>query len=429
MSTAQLLSAPLSQRAMTIISARGQFPGVTHHTYLDTATVGLAPHNAVREIQGFLDRVAICPSQSGTAHHVALKNMYSTARPVLARLLGCGPEDVALVESTTHGLSVAARSLPLRPGDRVVYCDLEFVQMGAVWSQMARHGIGVDVVPHRLGRVTVDSFRERIGPRTRVLAVSSVQWTNGFRVDLDGLSQLCRDHGLWMLVDAAQHLGVLPIDLGRTPVDLLVSSGHKWLNAPFGTGVMYLSPSARERLELPVAGFFAAAPPNVTWGRSFQEPDTSPLMDFSFVRDAAAWENGGTTNVAGAIGLAASSELALRIGIGTIEAHVRKLTGRLIEGLDRIGVAVVGPRAERERSGIVAVSVGESAANVAAMNYLLSAGIACSVRYTSGVGGIRISCHYYNVEDDIDVLLDALGRWLHAEDPAAQHHSVTAAGG
>jgi selenocysteine lyase/cysteine desulfurase len=330
------------------------------------------------------------------------------ARPVLAELLNCASDDIALMESATHGLSVAAQALPLRRGDRVLMSDLEFIQMGAVWSQMSKYGVELDVIPNRDGRVSVDDFREHMNGRTRVIAVSSVQWTSGFRVDLAGISQLCQDHGLILMVDAAQHLGVLPMDVSSVPVDILVSSGHKWLNAPFGMGVMYLSPRIREDLRLPIAGFFAAEPPDSTWGESFQRPEMSPVADYRFVGTSRAWEIGGTANFVGAVGLAAATRLALEIGLDNIAAHSRALTDQMVEGLDRSGIRTVSPREDGARSGIITVGFGGAGANLSALRYMLDAGIAVSVRYASGVGGIRISCHYFNIADEVETVLDAL---------------------
>jgi cysteine desulfurase/selenocysteine lyase len=388
--------------------ARMQFPALRDRIYMDSACIGLAPLSVANEVTRYVQRTLMCPAESGTAQHQAMGKLRDDARPVLAELLNCASDDIALMESATHGLGVAAQALPLRRGDRVLMSNLEFIQMGAVWSQMSKQGVELDVVPNRNGQVSVDDFREHMSVRTRVLAVSSVQWTNGFRVDLAGISQLCQDRRLILMVDAAQHLGVLPMNVSSVPVDILVSSGHKWLNAPFGMGMMYVSPRIRADLRLPIAGFFAAEPPDNTWGESFQRPETSPVADYRFVKTARAWEIGGTANFAGAVGLAAATRLALTIGLDNIAAHSRALTDQMIEGLDRARISIVSPREDGVRSGIVTVSLGEAAANLSALRYLLDAGIAVGVRYASGVGGIRVSCHYFNVADEVDAVLDAL---------------------
>jgi selenocysteine lyase/cysteine desulfurase len=142
------------------------------------------------------------------------------------------------------------------------------------------------------------------------------------------------------------------------------------------------------------------------WGNYFQTPGTTPVTDYDFVRSTRRFENGGTANYPGAIGLAASLNLIHNLGQDNTAAHIRSLTGRLLAGLDQLPVTVVTTRAPETRSGIVTFSVGGAEQNVALMNRLLEKKILVSVRYTSNVGGIRVSCHFYNSIDDIDQLLD-----------------------
>ncbi|MFD6529561.1 aminotransferase class V-fold PLP-dependent enzyme [Streptomyces sp. NPDC060184] len=388
-----------------------EFPALRGMSYLDTACMGIAPRRAVRAVSDFAHSTQFCPAGSGTAQHGRLNEDRAATRPLAARLIGAAPEDIALVESTTHGLSVAARALPLRAGDQILMCDLEFIQMGAVWSQLEKDGIGLRVVPNRAGTITADTVRAHLSPEVRVLAVSSVQWTNGFRADLESLAELCRARDIWLVVDAAQHVGALPMNVGETPVDVLACGGHKWLNSPFGTGILYLSPRARARMKRPLAGFFAAQPPARTWGESFLHPELAAVPEFAFTDEARAWEVGGTGNYAGALGLAASLSLVLEIGQHRIAEHIDELTGRLVEGLDRRGIQVVSPRGDHQRSGIVTFTVGQGQPDIAVMRHLLSQDVAVGVRYISGVGGVRVSCHGFNDEQDIGRLLDSLDDW------------------
>jgi cysteine desulfurase/selenocysteine lyase len=383
-----------------------EFPSLSHRTYLDAACIGVASRTAARAVTGFVEDVQWLPTDSGTAHHGSLNIARDAARPAAARLIGAQPEDIALTESATHGLSLAAQALPLKPGDLVAVADLEYIQMGVTWSQLARQGVGIRKIPHTAGAVSVDILSRYLDSDVTVLALSSVQWTNGFRADLEAISEMCRDRGIWLVVDAAQHIGAMPLDVSRTPVDMLVCGGHKWLNSPFGTGFLYMSPESRDRLNRPQSGFFAAQPPDDTWGKAFLRPDTTPFQDFVYTDDARAWEIGGTSNYPGGIALAAALGLLEDVGIDAVSEHITTLTDYLIEGLDRLGVTVVTPRNPRHRSGIVTFSVGAGEQDVDLMNRLLKAGISVSVRYTAGVGGIRVSCHWFNSASDIGRLLD-----------------------
>jgi cysteine desulfurase / selenocysteine lyase len=210
------------------------------------------------------------------------------------------------------------------------------------------------------------------------------------------------------VVDAIQQLGAVPIDVRTTPVDILACGGHKWLNAPFGCGFLYISKEALPRLHAPMAGYLSVENPAGGWGEYFQTATISPVDDYKFVAGARAYEAGGTANYPGAIGLAASLNLIQSVGQQKITEHVYALTDRLFAGLDALGIKTVTPRNHKNRSGIVTFTVGDAKANVALMDRLLAKRILTSVRYTSNIGGVRVSCHLYNSTEDVDKLLDAL---------------------
>ncbi len=393
--------------SLSLEEARRQFPALRDKTFLDAACVSLAPQCATDAIGEFLELALHHPSRSATEQHICMDDARAAARPEVARLLNASDDEIVLVESTTHGLTIAAQAIPLEAGDRVLVCDLEFMQVAIPWLQLP--GVAVDSVPHRGGAVYVDDIAARITPRTRVLAISSVQWSSGYRVDLAALSSLCRERGIWLVVDAIQQLGVVPIDVRATPVDFLVCGGHKWLNAPFGCGFLYIRRDALPRLRPPLAGYLSLAPPQGGWGNYFQTPSITPVREYEFVNEARRYEIGGTANYPGAIGLAASLKLIQSIGQRHIAEHVDALTDHLLKGLRRLGVEIITHFPRENRAGIVTFSAGSAQENVALMERLLAEKILVSVRYTSNVGGVRVSCHFFNAVEDIDRLLAAVG--------------------
>ncbi len=393
---------------MNLTEARAQFPALQEKTFLDAACVSLAPRVAVETISQFLERTLSCPSESSTQHHIAMDELREQARPEVARFLGADKEEIALVESTSHGLSLAAAALPLERGDRVLISALEFMEVAIPWLQLAARGIETDCVPHRGGRAEVEDFAARLTPAHKVIAISSVQWSNGFRCDLDRLSVLCRDRGIWLVVDAIQQLGAIPLDVRKTPVDVLVCGGHKWLNSPFGTGFLYLRRERWPELRPPLAGYMSVRTPAGGWGQYFQTPGITPIANYEFVTTARRFETGGTSNYTGAIGLAASLRMIQSIGLERIAEHIQGLTERLIAGADRLGLEVVTPRERERRAGIVTFTLGSAERDVQLMERLLERKILVAVRYTSQVGGVRVSCHFYNNEADIERLLEAL---------------------
>jgi selenocysteine lyase/cysteine desulfurase len=254
----------------------------------------------------------------------------------------------------------------------------------------------------------VEDFAARLTPAHKVIAISSVQWSNGYRCDLERLAALCRERGVWLVVDAIQQLGAIPLDVRKTPVDVLACGGHKWLNSPFGTGFLYLRRERWAELRPPLAGYMSVETPAGGWGNYFQTPAITPVAKYEFVTGARRFETGGTSNYAGAIGLAASLRMIQSIGTERIAGHIHGLTERLIGGLERLGLEVLTPRERERRAGIVTFTLGSAERDVALMERLLGRKIFVAVRYTSLVGGVRVSCHFYNDEADIERLLEAL---------------------
>jgi selenocysteine lyase/cysteine desulfurase len=391
-----------------MLSARQYFPGVLDKLFLDAACLSLAPRPAVEAISKFLDQAMVCPLDSATEHHILMDAMRAAARPAVACLIHAREDEIALVESTSHGLRLAADAIPLTAGDRVLLSDLEFLEVAVPWTQKKKDGIEIDVVANRSGQVRAEDFADRLTPRTRVIVLSTVQWTNGYRCDLAAFGRLCRDRNLWLVVDAIQQIGAIPFDLRQTPVDILACGGHKWLNSPFGCGFLYISRNAWPRLRPPLPGYLSVQEPPGGWGEYFQTPTITPIGDYQFVPAARRYENGGTANYPGAVGLAACLKLIGELGQENIAAHIYSLTDQLIAGLETLPVDIVTPCARENRSGIVTFSLGSAEDDVKLMRRWRQKRILVSVRYTSRVGGIRVSCHLYNSPEDIAALLAEL---------------------
>jgi len=398
---------------MTIDDARKEFPALQNQVFLDSACVSLAPQRSIDKLRAFLDMAASCPSGSATQQHLDMDAMRSAARLPLAKLINASEDDIALMESTTQALNVVADAIPLRHGDRVVVCDLEFVAVALPWVQKRQEiGIEIDVVPNRNGQILVENIEAAITANTRVVAISSVQWSNGFLCDLDTLSSLCRERGVFLIVDAIQQIGAVSFDVRKTPVDAIACGGHKWLMAPFGCGFLYLSKEFRARVKPPLAGYLSEAEPEEGWGAYFQTPTIKPVREYDFVDTARRWETGGTANYQGAIALAESVGLINEIGIEKVGEHVLCLTDYLIDTLQQQGVEIVTPLERRNRSSIVTFTVGGVEDNVALVDYLQQHKVLVSLRYTSSVGGVRVACHLFNNREDIGRLVEVTAEFV-----------------
>lgn len=397
---------------MTPREARGLFPGLADVVFLDAACVSLAPSPAIAAAAGVLAAAARCDEADASEHHVAMDRLVGRTRDAAARLLRVERRQVALVESTTAGLNVAAGAIPLGRGENVLVADTEFVQVALPWARKAE-AVGAELRPvaSRAGLLEPEDFERAMDARTRVVCVSSVQWSSGCRLDVRRLGALCRERGAWLVVDAIQELGALNLDLSRGGADFVVAGGHKWLNAPFGCGVMYVGERALAELQPAGLGYLGLLTPAGGWPEFFRTPGATPFGPHRPRGDARRFEVGGTSNYPGAAALGASIEVVESLGIDAVERHVLGLAGLAREELRRVGGRVVSPGAPSARSGITVFRCHEDPARDQALaDALLAERVLVAVRYTGAVGGIRVSTHYFNDEEDVMKLCAAVRR-------------------
>jgi selenocysteine lyase/cysteine desulfurase len=393
-----------------LAAARSFFPGTRDRVFLDAACISLLPVQAEAALRRLGEDLLSCPPGDASAHHIALDRTAEQPRREAARLIGARPEDVALVESTTQGLEIVAAAVPLGRGDKVLVGDTEFLGLAVPWiPRQGRDGFRLEVVPNRNGRLLVDDFARAADGHTRLVLLSSVQWTNGYRPDLAAFSDFARSRGLVLVVDAIQQLGAFPLDVGRTPVDFLVCGGHKWLNAPAGRGFLYVHPRQVERLSPPAWGYLNITEPAGGWAEYFATPTTPAVRPYDFTPTARRFEVGGTANYPGNVVLGASLALINELGPAAIEGHVRRLTDLLLQELARAGSTVVTPPEPEARSGIITCTLGDGPGRDAGfLRKLRERRILISQRYTAGVGGLRVSVHFFNDEDDVRRLAGAV---------------------
>jgi selenocysteine lyase/cysteine desulfurase len=191
-------------------------------------------------------------------------------------------------------------------------------------------------------------------------------------------------------------------------VDALAVGAHKWLCSPFGTGFLYVRRETLERLEPTLPGYMSLATPPGGWDAYLSDPESRPGGPLAFVTDARKLEVGGTAPYVGAVALAAAIRTLTGLGLEAVRRRVDGLVERLLTGLDALGAEVTSPRAPEHRAAIVTFRTGRGiAADRALYRAPLEAGVSVSLRFTSGVGGIRVSPWLYNDESDVDRVLEA----------------------
>lgn len=383
------------------------------NVYLDTACMGLIDSEVAAEARKFIEIVENMPAPP-TGVTVEFRNSFDRARTEVAKLLNVSSDEIALVESTSHGFGLLAACLPLQAEDNILICDLEF--FGNVLCWQARR----DLVPFEIravqttnGRVHAADFEKCIDTRTRAILISAVQETNGFRADLQELSHLAKKHNCLLIVDGIQEAGAMEIDLQQTEVDAYCAGGHKWLCNPFGMGFLYINRKWLDSFKPPFYSYFNALEPQGGWQDYLEAPAQTPFDRLDLTNTAQKFETGGMGNNLGAQTLYLSIRKMREKGPHKVEEQVRKLGDFLAYGLAELGVNLSSITTTRHRSGITSFTLpGGLEAERRLCARLEEEKIFVSLRYTTGVGGIRVSTHHYNTEAEVERLLEVTSDFL-----------------
>ncbi len=366
-----------------------EFGALKDVTYLNSASTGPLPERTIRALERF-NRMRAAPHLLPDPDLFAI---FAESRRLIARLINATPDEIALATNTSYGLNLAALALPLEKGDMVLVSDREFPANVYPWLHLRQRGIEVELVP-----VTAEGWpdeaylQERLAePRVKVLAVSLVQFSNGYAVDLEALSRATRASGTWLVVDAIQGVGQIPLDLQRTPVDILSCGGQKWLLAPWGTGFMYVRKPLIERLTPPLAGWTAFE------GTDDYTQLTAYRTEF---RDTARRFETITLPFQDFAGLNESLGLILGEGPERIGAHARACQEPVLDWARRAGVRVSSP-VGKHGSAILCVAPPDAAGVHARLR---EAKIFCSLRE----GSLRFSPHMFNTVDEMDRVVTIL---------------------
>jgi cysteine desulfurase/selenocysteine lyase len=365
--------------------------------YLDYAGIGLLRASAREAMHAALDDVLA----QGAAAYGPLFSARAQARAEFARLLSCDSTEVALVPNTSTGVHLVADGLDWHVGDEVVVFDQDFPANVHPWRRLTGRGVVLRYVPMRDGGYDLADVAAVVGRRTRVIAVSQVNFVTGFEIDLDAVCELAKRVGALVSVDAVQSLGVIPVAVTRTPIDFISAGAHKWLCAPPGTGVFYCRRELLDLLRWGPAGWFGfeGAADMLTEGEGHLRYDL-PL------RPGANRFEGGMPNMLGFVGLAEALGELNTIGIEAVSERVQRLTARLRHGLRELGCTVLGPAGSGSRSGIV--TFVPPAGSSRQLYELLIAG-GWQLSYPDGK--LRVSPHYWTRDEEIsEFLLDITER-------------------
>ena len=378
---------------------RRQFPVLRRWVYLDSATFGPVPRCAYEAVE----RHARRRDERACLDFIRWFDDADRVRALAARLVGGAAREVAFAPSSGAVLGWLVQGLPWRKGDRVVALEDEFPSNTYTGHMLAARGVEFVQVPAPGGEFSLDRFLSSIHRRTRVVLMSMVNYSTGLRPPLEPIASFLRERGVLFYLDATQGLGPLRLDLDRLGVDVVAAHAYKWLLSPAGIAFACFSPQVREML--PPAHFSWRS--HQDWRRVEDLHHGPPRLP----ADAQKFE-GGLLNFSGVYALGAVLRLLRRLGTARIERRVGQLAAAGREVLRRAGGELLYDRFPYYDSPILAarfpgLDVTRLAARLRARKVVVSA------RH----GYLRVSPHFFNSEEDLARLAEALAR------PASVHRS------
>lgn len=377
--------------AMSFDDFRDQFPLVSEYTFMNHAATSPLPTCVVRAMENHLFRRQYHPK-----YRDELRSSIEEARATMAVLINASPDEIAFVENTATGISIAANGLPLKPGDEIILTDMEYPANVYPWVNLERKGIKVRIIPNHMGGLDIDVLKAVVNERTKVVTVSSVEFLSGYRTDLAAMGAFCRQRGIYFVVDAIQSLGVIPMDVRASQIDLMATGGPKWLLGPRGQGFLF---SRREVVD--------EISPVLTGAGGVVGKEDYLNYDMTFLSDASRFHI-GTLNQAGIAGLKAAVEMLMKVGIAKIESRVLELTDVLIKELQERGYPIFSNLQPQHRSGIVTFEAADAEATCAKLS--AHNVIVCHRCDASRRKFVRVSPHGYNNEEDIAPFLEVLDK-------------------
>lgn len=356
--------------------------------YLNHAAVSPWPMRTANAVKKFADENV----HSGASHYLDWLEIESKLKTQIKDLLNApSANDIALLKNTSEALSVVACGIDWRDGNNIVSSDQEFPSNRIVWEAQARHGVEfreIDINSDDPESALINACDEH----TRVMAVSSVQYGTGLKLDLAKLGQFCRDNDIYFCVDAIQSIGAHQFDIQAIKADFVMADAHKWMCGPEGIALFYCRAEIREQLQLNQFGW-----------RMVENSGDYTRKDWTPATDARRFEC-GSPNMLGIHALSASLSLFEEIGMQQVAELVLKKSSYLVDKISKLdGITLLSPTSENRRAGIVTFII-EAKDNTEIYTNLMKNKVICANR----LGGIRFSPHFYTDLKTINNSLEIL---------------------
>ena len=361
---------------------RQQFPVTKKKTYLNHAAHSPLPQPVASAMRKFTDEYLRLGDTS--------LDCEPKGKPQFARLIGARPEEIALIENTSMGLSLVANMLRYPKGSKIVTTDMEYSSVVYPWLRKDR-GVKVHYVKSDGKKVSLDDMEKAVDDKTVAVAISHVSYFNGFRHNLKVLSEIVHEHGAYLIVDAIQSVGTMPIDVSRDDVDFLSCACYKWLLSPEGAAYFFVRDELIEKFEPPMLGWASVDQ------KMFETVDFWDIWNPKLSKTASRFEAGSHATIS-FVAAEEGMKMLLDQGIDNVKSRIMKLTDHLIGCIEHLGLELQTPKDKQCRSGIVNFKIKNPQKIV---DRLKKKRIIVSAR----ANGIRVSPHFYNTEEEIDSLV------------------------
>jgi selenocysteine lyase/cysteine desulfurase len=373
---------------------RKYFPVTKKYIYFNHA--GVSPLNTytIEHLNNFIKEYVT----NGSINYKKWLSNANVIRGMAADLINANNDEIAIIKNTTSGVLLVANGLNFKKGDNIIIPKKEFPANVYPWLNLKKKGVNVKFANWSEGRVRIKDLLNLIDNRTRLLSISHVQFTNGFRIDLEELGHQLKKKGVLFFVDAIQSMGVFDIDVKRDNIDYLAADSHKWLLGPEGVGFFYCKKGfltkkmGTDNLEMSNFGY-----------TSVVNSDDYLDYDMTLKPNAARFEE-GSLNMLGVHAVLGSLKLINKVSSEKIRNNILSLTDYIVLNLKKKGFEIKSPREhENEKSGIVSfISKKRKSRDI--YKRLMQNNCYVALRDNA----IRISPHFYNTKEEADRFLGLL---------------------
>lgn len=364
-----------------------EFPALAPIAYLNHASDSPLPSRSARVME---ERTALLTEPLRTVP--AREGYLAAAQEQLGSMLRAAPSQLAFLTNVADATATIANGIDWRQGDEIVLVADELASFVYPWRNLAAWGVRCVFVPKTGVANDLARIEAAFTPRTRLLAISHVEFQSGFKNDLTAIGRLCRDRDALFVVDASQSLGVQSLDVECNNIDAAVAIGYKWLMAPHGISLLYIAERAMEQVRPTVPGRYSV---EAGWKTADYPLDWFP--------DARRYQ-GGALNWIGLCALATSVRLLTEVGPEAVAAASSETAADLVGRLESLPVEITSDLWPAHRSQIVAFTFGSAAADDAFVSRAADAGVILGRRGC----GVRVGTHFWTNGVDLDRLCDVI---------------------